>query len=66
LHWQIYNFVDSYENVQRCKWAHDEVINMLDGEALDRIVAKHKPDFIVPEMKHSHRTFYDYENKELP
>jgi phosphoribosylglycinamide formyltransferase 2 len=26
-----------------------EVINMLDGEALDRIVAKHKPD--VPEMK---------------
>jgi phosphoribosylglycinamide formyltransferase 2 len=28
-----------------------EVINMLDGEALDRIVAKHKPDFIVPEIE---------------
>jgi phosphoribosylglycinamide formyltransferase 2 len=28
-----------------------EVINMLDGIELDRIVAKHKPDFIVPEMK---------------
>jgi formate-dependent phosphoribosylglycinamide formyltransferase (GAR transformylase) len=27
-----------------------EVINMLDGEALDRI-AKHKPDFIVPEIE---------------
>jgi phosphoribosylglycinamide formyltransferase 2 len=27
-----------------------EVINMLDG-ALDRIVAKHKPDFIVPEIE---------------
>jgi phosphoribosylglycinamide formyltransferase 2 len=30
---------------------------MLDGEALDRIVAKHKPDFIVPEISHSYWTF---------
>jgi phosphoribosylglycinamide formyltransferase 2 len=36
-----------------------------DG-ALDRIVAKHKPDFIVPEIE-AIRTerFYDYENKVL-
>jgi formate-dependent phosphoribosylglycinamide formyltransferase (GAR transformylase) len=27
-----------------------EVINMLDGTELDRIVAKHQPDFIVPEI----------------
>jgi phosphoribosylglycinamide formyltransferase 2 len=41
-----------------------EVINMLDGEALDRIVAKHKPDFIVPEIE-AIRTerFYDYEKQ---
>ena len=39
-----------------------EVINMLDGEALDRIVAKHQPDLIVPEIE-AIRTerFYDYE-----
>jgi phosphoribosylglycinamide formyltransferase 2 len=45
--------------------AHEfEVINMLDGDELDRIVAKHKPDFIVPEVE-SIRTerFYDYEKQ---
>jgi phosphoribosylglycinamide formyltransferase 2 len=48
-HRQTIIAVDSYENVQV---AHGfEVINMLDGEALDRIVAKHKPDFIVPEIE---------------
>ena len=42
--------VDSYENAPAMQVAHDfEVINMLDGDALDKIVAKHKPDFIVPE-----------------
>jgi phosphoribosylglycinamide formyltransferase 2 len=42
--------VDSYENAAM-QVAHGfEVINMLDG-ALDRIVAKHKPDFIVPEIE---------------
>jgi len=41
-----------------------EVINMLDGDALDAVVAKHKPDFIVPEIE-AIRTerFYDYEKQ---
>jgi phosphoribosylglycinamide formyltransferase 2 len=26
-------------------------IAMLDGDALDKIVAKHQPDFIVPEIE---------------
>jgi phosphoribosylglycinamide formyltransferase 2 len=41
-----------------------EVINMLDGNALDAIVAKHKPDIIVPEIE-AIRTerFYDYEKQ---
>jgi phosphoribosylglycinamide formyltransferase 2 len=57
--------VDSYENAPAMQVAHDfEVINMLDGDALDRIVAKHKPDFIVPEIE-AIRTerFYDYEKQ---
>jgi phosphoribosylglycinamide formyltransferase 2 len=57
--------VDSYENAPAMQVAHGfEVINMLDGEALDKIVAKHKPDFIVPEIE-AIRTerFYDYENQ---
>ncbi len=41
-----------------------EVINMLDGNALDKIVAKHKPDIIVPEIE-AIRTerFYSYEKQ---
>lgn len=37
---------------------------MLDGQSLDRIVAKHRPDFIVPEIE-AIRTerFYDYEKQ---
>ncbi len=57
--------VDSYENAPAMQVAHGfEVINMLDGEALDRIVAKHKPDFIVPEIE-AIRTerFYNYEKQ---
>lgn len=57
--------VDSYENAPAMQVAHAfEVINMLDGEALDLIVAKHKPDFIVPEIE-AIRTerFYDYEKQ---
>jgi phosphoribosylglycinamide formyltransferase 2 len=60
---QIIIAVDSYENAPAMQVAHGyEVINMLDGEALDIIVAKHKPDFIVPEIE-AIRTerFYDYE-----
>ena len=57
--------VDNYENAPAMQVAHDfEVINMLDGAELDRIVAKHKPDFIVPEVE-SIRTerFYEYEKQ---
>jgi phosphoribosylglycinamide formyltransferase 2 len=57
--------VDSYENAPAMQVAHDfEVINMLDGDALDAIVAKHKPDYIVPEIE-AIRTerFYDYEKQ---
>src|ERR1700743_89557 len=41
-----------------------EVINMLDGAELDRIVAKHRPDIIVPEIE-AIRTerFYVYEEQ---
>ena len=62
---QIVIAVDNYENAPAMQVAHDfEVINMLDGEALDRIVAKHKPDNIVPEIE-AIRTerFYDYEKQ---
>jgi phosphoribosylglycinamide formyltransferase 2 len=55
--------VDSYENAPAMQVAHEfEVINMLDGDALDRVVEKHQPDFIVPEIE-AIRTerFYDYE-----
>ena len=57
--------VDNYENAPAMQVAHKcEIINMLDGSELDRIVDKHKPDFIVPEIE-SIRTerFYDYEKK---
>ena len=57
--------VDNYENAPAMQVAHEsEVINMLDGAELDRIVAKHKPDFIVPEVE-SIRTerFYEYEKQ---
>ena len=55
--------VDSYANAPAMQVAHGfEVINMLDGDALDHIVAKHQPDYIVPEIE-AIRTerFYDYE-----
>ena len=57
--------VDNYENAPAMQVAHEsEVINMLDGAELDRIVAKHQPDFIVPEVE-TIRTerFYDYEKQ---
>lgn len=57
--------VDSYEGAPAMQVAHAfEVINMLDGAALDKIVAKHKPDLIVPEIE-AIRTerFYDYEKQ---
>ena len=57
--------VDSYENAPAMQVAHEaEVINMLDGSALDKIVEKHQPNFIVPEIE-AIRTerFYDYEKQ---
>ena len=57
--------VDNYENAPAMQVANQfEVIDMLDGAALDRIVAKHQPDFIVPEIE-AIRTerFYNYEEQ---
>lgn len=57
--------VDSYEGAPAMQVAHEfEVIDMLDGDALDRLVEKHQPDIIVPEIE-AIRTerFYDYEAK---
>ncbi|MCF0191283.1 MAG: formate-dependent phosphoribosylglycinamide formyltransferase [Marinilabiliaceae bacterium] len=57
--------VDSYEGAPAHQVADEhEVINMLDGAALDAIVAKHNPDIIVPEIE-AIRTerFYDYEKQ---
>ena len=45
--------------------AHEyEVFNMLDGDALDAVVTKHRPDLIVPEIE-AIRTerFYEYEKQ---
>ena len=56
--------VDSYPGAPAMQVAHEnEVINMLDGNELDRIVEKHQPDFIVPEIE-AIRTerFYNYES----
>ena len=57
--------VDSYNDAPAQQVADErEVINMLDGAELDRIVAKHKPDIIVPEIE-AIRTerLYDYEQQ---
>lgn len=57
--------VDSYDGAPAMQVAHEkEVIDMLDGSALDRIVEKHKPDLIVPEIE-AIRTerFYEYEEQ---
>jgi phosphoribosylglycinamide formyltransferase 2 len=57
--------VDSYDNAPAMQVADErEVIDMLNGDELDRIVAKHKPDLIVPEIE-AIRTerFYDYEKE---
>src|SRR6202008_3901980 len=57
--------VDSYNDAPAQQVADErEVINMLDGTALDAVVAKHQPDIIVPEIE-AIRTerFYDYEKR---
>ncbi|MEZ0325668.1 MAG: phosphoribosylglycinamide formyltransferase 2, partial [Fimbriimonas sp.] len=55
--------VDSYDNAPAQQVTpYREVIDMLDGDSLDRVVAKHRPNIIVPEIE-AIRTerFYDYE-----
>jgi len=57
--------VDHYAGAPAMQVADEsEVINMLDGDALDAVVAKHQPDLIVPEIE-AIRTerFYDYEKQ---
>ncbi len=57
--------VDSYPNAPAAQLADiSEVINMLDGTALDALIEKHKPDYIVPEIE-AIRTerFYEYEKQ---
>ncbi|ACD90749.1 phosphoribosylglycinamide formyltransferase 2 [Chlorobium limicola DSM 245] len=57
--------VDSYNNAPAQQVADErEVIDMLDGNALDALVARHRPDMIVPEIE-AIRTerFYDYEEQ---
>jgi phosphoribosylglycinamide formyltransferase 2 len=57
--------VDSYANAPAMQVADGyEVINMLDGDALDEIVKKHRPDVIVPEVEAiaTHR-FFEYEKQ---
>jgi len=57
--------VDSYNDAPAMQVTDErEVINMLDGNSLDRIVEKHKPDIIVPEIE-AIRTerLYEYEQK---
>ncbi|MGB0368236.1 MAG: formate-dependent phosphoribosylglycinamide formyltransferase [Flavobacteriales bacterium] len=59
--------VDSYANAPAMQVAHEfEVIDMLDGAALDALVAKHQPDLVVPEIE-AIRTerFYAYEKQGL-
>ena len=57
--------VDSYDHAPAMQVAHEkEIINMLDGDALDNLVEKHQPDLIIPEIE-AIRTerFYDYEKQ---
>ncbi len=57
--------VDSYDGAPAMQVTNErEVIDMLNGDDLDRIVAKYQPDIIVPEIE-AIRTerFYDYEKQ---
>lgn len=59
--------VDSYNNAPAMQVADSfEVIDMLNGDALDKIVNKHKPDLVVPEIE-AIRTerFYEYEKQNI-
>ncbi|WOT10014.1 formate-dependent phosphoribosylglycinamide formyltransferase [Leptospira interrogans] len=56
---------DSYDDAPAMQVAHEkEIINMLDGNLLDQIIAKHKPDLIVPEIEAiKTERFYEYEKQ---
>jgi len=57
--------VDNYKNAPAMQVADDfEVLNMLNGEALEKAVKKHKPTIIVPEVE-SIRTskLFDFEKQ---
>ena len=44
--------VDSYDGAPAMQVADGrEVISMLDGDALDRVIARHAPDIIIPEIE---------------
>lgn len=56
---------DKYDNAPAMQVADErEVFPMLDGEALERVVEKHRPDIIVPEIE-AIRTerLYDFEKE---
>ncbi len=58
---------DSYAGAPAMQVADGfEVIDMLNGDQLDAIVAKHKPDLVVPEIE-AIRTerFYEYEKQKI-
>ena len=59
--------VDSYAGAPAMQVSDGfEVIDMLNGEQLDTIVAKHRPDLVVPEIE-AIRTerFYEYEKQRI-
>ena len=59
--------VDSYAGAPAMQVSDQfEVIDMLNGDQLDTIVEKHKPDMVVPEIE-AIRTerFYEYENQDI-
>lgn len=44
--------VDRYANAPAMQVAHrSHVVNMLDGEALEKIILEEKPDYIIPEIE---------------
>lgn len=56
---------DSYQNAPAMQVADEsEIFNMLDGDALSAVVARHQPDIIVPEIE-ALRTerLYDFEQQ---
>ena len=59
--------VDSYAGAPAMQVSDKfEVIDMLNGEQLDEVIAKHKPDLVVPEIE-AIRTerFYEYEKQDI-